>query len=196
LRPWAARADDTSCTGNLFNATIKGNLEVPKGASCLLVSSTVTGNVQVEAGANLSIANNVTIGGNIHADRCNSVSMQTEGGNIFVGGNVQIRRCTAGGGYDGAITISGNFTCDNNLGSCGAGSGAIGGNVRVNNNSGRVTIINTIAGNVQVNNNSGVSDVSRNIIGGNLQCAGNTGVTDPRGANTVAGKKQGQCAGL
>jgi hypothetical protein len=45
---------------------------------------------------------------------------------------------------------------DNNLGPCGAGSGAIGGNVRVNNNSGRVTIIvNTIAGNVQVNNNSG-----------------------------------------
>jgi hypothetical protein len=59
---------------------------------------------------------------------------------------------------------------------------------------------NNVGGNAQVNNNSGsmASGVSRNTIGGNLQCAGNTpGVTDGGSPtpNTVAGNKQGQCAG-
>ena len=61
---------------------------------------------------------------------------------------------------------------------------------------------NNVGGNVQVNNNSEGGDsanlVSGNTIGGNLQCAGNTGNFPgvAGGGNTVAGHKQGQCAGL
>ena len=46
----AARAGDTSCTGQLFG-TINGNVVVPQGATCELTTATVTGNVLVEKGA-------------------------------------------------------------------------------------------------------------------------------------------------
>ncbi len=169
---------------------------------------TVTGNVQVGKGASLFVESfsgqTVTIGGNVQADRCQSVLVDGLGvGAISVGGNVHIQNCTALSGYNGsAVTISGNFACDNNSGGCIAARGSVRGNVQVNNNSnvggqGAEVGFNNVGGNVQVNSNSGssASIVEGNTIGGNLQCARNTpGVGG--GGNTVTGTKQGQCAGL
>src|SRR4029077_1299540 len=45
---------DTNCTGTL-TGTIKGNVTVPKGASCTIEIATVTGNVKVSQGASLII---------------------------------------------------------------------------------------------------------------------------------------------
>jgi hypothetical protein len=55
-----------------------------------------------------------------------------------------------------------------------------------------------IEGNVEVEDNtSGDFVVGGNNIGGNLKCQGNGKVSDGGfGANTVGGKKLGQCAGL
>jgi hypothetical protein len=209
----AARAADTPCTGPITGTTINGNLTVPAGATCTLTNVTVTGNVQVGKGASLTTpalpGNTVTIGGNVQATQCQTVSIIPPSETVSVGGNVQIQYCTSESGFDtggqGTVTISGNFVCDHNSGVCSAAGGSVRGNVEVNNNSGgsignpgAEVGGNTVGGNVQVNNNSGnfVSQVFGNTIGGNLQCAGNTpGVSDFGLPNTVAGNKQGQCAG-
>jgi hypothetical protein len=206
----AARAADTTCPP-APTGPINGNLVVPAGNnSCTLANVTVTGNVQVGKGASLLVEPNpgqtVTIGGNVQAAQCQSVVLEPIAhGAISVGGNVQIQNCTGQSGYNnvqgvGTVTISGNFACGNNSAECVARSGNVRGNVQINNNSGGAFVLeNNVGGNAQVNNNSGsTSLVSRNTIGGNLQCAGNTpGVTDGGSAipNTVAGNKQGQCAG-
>jgi hypothetical protein len=203
----AARASDITCPPTP-TGTINGNLAVPAGASCTLQNVTVTGNVQVGKGAALTVFPGmiVTIGGNVQADKCNFVFLSS-GGVTSIGGNVQIRNCMGGSGYNGAVTIGGNFSCDNNSAPCTAIGGSVRGNVQVNNNSGSiagfgVTVTgNTVDGNVQVDHNSAGSGfnntvVGGNRIGGNLQCAGNTSVTDRGSPNTVTGNKQGQCAGL
>jgi hypothetical protein len=213
----AARAGDTTCTMTISNGTINGNLVVPAGNSCTLANVTVTGNVQVGKGATLIVEPNpgqtVTIGGNVQAARCQSVELlPLSTGANSVGGNVQIQNCTGRSGYNnvqgvGSVTISGNFACGSNSASCTALFGSVRGNVQVNNNSGgsnegALVVRNNGGGNVQVNNNSGsiAAAVAGNTIGGNLQCAGNTpappGVSDGGVPNTVAGNKQGQCAGL
>lgn len=43
------------CSGTAENFTIRGDLAVPAGASCLLINSTVTGDVVVRAEANLAL---------------------------------------------------------------------------------------------------------------------------------------------
>jgi hypothetical protein len=211
----ATRAADALCPPNpATGATINGNLVVPAGATCGLAGPvTVTGNVQVGKGANLNVGfstgQTVTIGGNVQANQCGFVNLvPVLTGAISVGGNVQIRNCTFESGYnavEGTLTISGNFACDNNSGACFALSGSVRGNVQVDDNTagsgpGAFVQGNNVGGNVQVDNNSasgGANNfVSGNTIGGNLQCARNTpGVTDNSVTNTVAGNKQGQCAG-
>jgi hypothetical protein len=208
------RAHDASCIGSLSNVTINGNLVVPSG-SCTLNGVKVRGNVTVEAGAFLLITSGSKIGGNIVTDdKCVGVSLM--GNPITVGGNLQIQGCTgtAGGGVfngytqtngPGLITIGGNFACENNAGPClGQDGGKVGGNVRFVTNTGgagntlAVISLAAIEGNVEVEDNaSGDSVVGGNNIGGNLNCQGNGNVTDGGlGANTVGGKKLGQCAGL
>jgi hypothetical protein len=228
----AARADDTPCpptpsgtiNGNLTvpagatcalgpgTVTVTGNVQVGKGASLLVQphggqTITIGGNVQADRCQSVLVdvleGGAMSVGGNVQADRCQSVSVDVlEGGAMSVGGNVHIQNCTALSGYNGAITISGNFACANNSGTCIARLGSVRGNVQVNNNSGGSdpgadVEQNNVGGNVQVNNNSGstAAFVGANTIGGNLQCAGNTPSVSG-GGNMVTGTKQGQCAGL
>jgi hypothetical protein len=174
----------------------------------------VGGNVTVEAGAFLLVTSGSKIGGNIVTDdKCTGVSLM--GNAITVGGNLQIQGCTgtAGGGVfngytqtngPGLITIGGNFACENNAGPCLAQDGGkVGGNVRFITNTGGVgstLVVITLAaieGNVEVEDSaSGGSLIGGNNIGGNLKCQGNGNFTDNGLANTVGGKKLGQCAGL
>ena len=102
----------------------------------------------------------------------------------------------------GLITIGGNFACENNAGPClGEDGGKVGGNLRFitkADNTPAVISLAAIDGNVEVEDNTtGSFVVGGNKIGGNLKCQGNGSVTDGGlGANTVDGKKLGQCAGL
>src|ERR1700730_15112522 len=84
---------DTNCTGTLGGVatltTVKGNVTVPKGASCTIEFATVTGNVQVSQGGSLVInayQEPSTVGGNIEADHCNSVLLE---GNVTINGNLE-----------------------------------------------------------------------------------------------------------
>src|SRR5215831_9607070 len=113
-----ARADNTSCTGTLVNTTINGNLVVPDSASCELDHVAVTGNVLVGHDASLLVDAGVTITGNVHADHCGSVVLESLGVPSSVAGNVEIQYCTASSrldGRDGVLTIGGNFDCHNNF---------------------------------------------------------------------------------
>jgi predicted acyltransferase (DUF342 family) len=179
-----ARADNTSCTGSLSGQTINGNLVVPDGASCRIGDNvSVTGNVLVGTGAFLRVpGGNVTISGNLQANRCKTVAIEPQGP-VSVGGSVAIHSCTPQAnqllGYfalDASVTIAGSFLCQSNSGPCTALRGSIGDNATISQNTG------------------GTSNVSGNTIGGNLLCFGNTSVAG--GSDTVGGKKLGQCAGL
>lgn len=50
------------CSGTAENFTIRGDLVVPAGASCLLINTTVTGEVEVRTGANLSLESSTVRG--------------------------------------------------------------------------------------------------------------------------------------
>jgi hypothetical protein len=112
-----ARAANMTCPPNPSpGSTVNGNLIVPANASCSLTTTlTVTDNVVVGTGASLGVfpvdGQTVTIDGNVTADQCNSVAIQTFGdGVLSVGGNVNIQNCTgAVNGYSGIrVTIGGN----------------------------------------------------------------------------------------
>jgi hypothetical protein len=176
---------------------------------------TVTGNVTVGTGATLDIGGIALIGGNIEATQCAKVFMESFGGPILIGGNVQIQQCTANSGYVGSfsqattfpILIAGNFECSNNSAACDAIGGSVGGNVTIDNNSGKdflgfnsIVFGNSVVGNVEFDNNSGTatsSIVGFDTIKGNLRCQGNTpGVINDGEPNQVVGTEQGQCSGL
>jgi hypothetical protein len=75
----AARAADRTCTTVISSGTIDGNLVVPAGANCGLSGTvTVTGDVLVGKGASFGVfapaGKTVTIGGNVQADQCQSVT--------------------------------------------------------------------------------------------------------------------------
>ena len=120
-------------------------------------------------GASSDISLDLTLGGNIEANQCNTVLL----GPVIVGGNVDIQNCTgAESGYETA-QIGGNFTCDDNS-RCLAAFGQVRGNMQINDNA--------------------EADVGNNTVGGNLRCQRNAAVFGS--GNTVGGHKQGQCAGL
>jgi hypothetical protein len=181
--------------------TIKGNVKVPDGASCELGympdPSTpccnptpppgyglvwVTGNVTVGRGSNLSLGLNSTVVGNLQANHCGFVEFVSEGSE-FVQGNVQISHCDGSTPGEPAFLstgtgsrIHGNFECRDNTGPCILEGAIVGGNAQMTNN---------------------VTDTPSMIydshIFKNLECQKN--VPLPIGDNnTVAGKKQGQCA--
>lgn len=163
----------------LGTVVIDGNVSVGQGASANIFGAIIGGNISVGQGASVGIRSS-RIGGNVAADGCKSVVLGGGPTNsIFVDGNVHIQRCSGTSGYNAEglpTVIGGNFVCQNNAG-CQA-------------------IFGTVSGNVQINDNSG-ADIWSNNIGGNLQCYGNTSITDAGdpNSNTVAGNKQGQCAG-
>src|SRR5579863_4686974 len=80
----AARAADVTCTGVMGGGasgplSIKGNVIVPKDASCTLNFVNVTGNVLAGQGSTLLItgyAEPSTIGGNVQANNCYSALLE------------------------------------------------------------------------------------------------------------------------
>ena len=137
--------------------TVTGNVDVQPQAELNVgfdsalpqPSSTIDGNVYVGKGATLvassDISLDLTLGGNIEANQCNTVLL----GPVIVGGNVDIQNCSgAESGYETA-QIGGNFTCDDNS-RCLAAFGQVRGNMQINDNA--------------------EADVGNNTVGGNLRC--------------------------
>jgi Tannase and feruloyl esterase len=173
-----ARAD-TSCSGLIKGAAVKGNLVVPKNASCTLDTVSITGDVLVRENAALTVQAYVepsTIGGSVLADHCAFTLLE---GTVTVGGDLQIQSCTAKSGFAGpGIKIRGNFRCQSNLAPCEAWLGKVDRDLLLQNNRSSVA-----------------ADVSLNSIGGNLQCQQNTPApTHDAGPDWVTGDLQGQCS--
>jgi feruloyl esterase len=179
-----ARADATVCTGTLngyFDSVV-----VPSSSSCTLNLATIAHDVDVASGATLTVVGQsvgptpiaVTIGGNLHADRCTSVLLDGSLGGIAVGGDFTITKCTQQSGFVGpGVTIKGNFTCANNSAPCEADNGTVLGNVTISNSTSPTA-----------------SDVSNDIIGGNLTCRQNTvEPTDKGGVDFIGGSGSTQC---
>ena len=210
--PLANAQNAFQCTGTIADGrTIDSNLVVPANKSCELDNVRVAGNVHVGTGATLNAlpgsGQTVTIGGNIVADHCGGVELNSQGGTISVEGNVTIRNCMTPNSYFfGGLVVQGNLRVDSNNSETGGYFFAglvVQGNLSVDNNNagpGNKTLIlqsNQVSGNVDLSDNSaGVPPfVDGNKISGNLLCSGNS--PPPVGAsNTVGGREQGQCAAL
>lgn len=200
-----ARAQVTPCSGDLSGTTIRHNLFVPDGATCVLHDLRVVGNVLVGTNAVLQLGAGTKISGNILADSCNSVEEVGLAGvtqtPIFIGGNVDINNCTVGGDLGSApgsgfpsFTVRGNLSCENNGGFCGLDGAEIGGNARFINNHAGVNVFSvTIGGNLSVSDNT-VADVSGEAaavagdnVGGNVQVNNNTNGSVGVGGNVIGG---------
>ena len=186
-RPSQAVASNASCSGLIGGqatlTNVNGNVTVPDGAYCTLSFVNVKGDVRVGRNATLIVSaysEPSTIGGDIEANRCNSVLLN---GNVTVDGNVEIHGCsgTTPSGFQGPdIVIRGNFECQSNAGPCVAWLGRVGGNAHIRSN---------VA--------ASASDVSLVRVDGNLNCADNSpNPTQLRGPSWVDGHAQGQCAGF
>jgi hypothetical protein len=204
----AAAATDLVCTTTSSGGTWH-NVVVPAGASCTLENTRVTGNVTVQTGGTLlvtDLAGDSTIAGDVKADGCNFVELESSLSNrIVVGGNVTIQNCSSGfnGGQGdssrvppGSILIGGNVKCSNNSDACVFDYFNISGNLECSGNGqGCVVNSNAIGKNVTINNNQGVGVVIDNsAIGGDVKCSGNAFAPTPVTPDTIAGTKSGQCS--
>jgi hypothetical protein len=152
--------------------TAYGNVTVPNGQSCVMTNVTVTGNVTVGIGASLDVEGDSIIVGNLQANNCNLVRLNTAfggGGAVTVVGSVQIGNCTGNRAFDSSgATIFGDFQCHNNTGACVLEFANVGGNVEINNNTaGQLVISNTIGKDLQCQNNSPAPTVNGNTVAGN-----------------------------
>jgi hypothetical protein len=180
------------------------NVVVPTGASCTLSNTRVTGSVTVQAGGSFFVsqesAGKTTIAGNVTANQCGAVMLESIGGTtglIVIGGNLTITNCTStaeGIQFDGGqgssfatppppspatvpptLVIGGSVKCDNNsipLG-CQFDDAFIGGNFECSGNSGGCGLqAATISGNATLMGN-GITEIENGSVGGSVNCANN-----------------------
>jgi hypothetical protein len=185
---------NVTCTTEIDNTTISGNLTVPAGAACILHADRVYGNVSVAVGASLGLHAGTTVYGNVSVavGASLSVSSSDVGGNVSVAEGASINAIDPATHFDrnlsteGAnmvnltfITVGGNSSFDATTGSLSVSSTDNGGNVSITNTSPDVVVY------------------ADNHVAGDLTCYGNTGgVTNDGLPNTVLGQEYGQCAGL
>jgi len=218
-----AQADDDAadCDGTATGLTIKGDLNVPSGASCQLINTTVRGDVKVRTGSYFE-AQNTTIRGDVKARKSQTVFIQggsTVKGNVdadrtsqvflfasTVAGNVDVERAddkvnvcgiTVTGGIE--VTKSGrDILIGDPLADDCAGNVVKRGSIEVTDNSTDVELVirgNTITrGDLVVKRNEGTSDkiVEDNKGGDDLVCKDNDAPFSASG-NTGWDKKIGQC---
>jgi hypothetical protein len=153
--------NNITCTNEQFNATtINGNLTVPKGAWCDLVSVKVNGNVNVQQASGVRLSG-VTVNGNVAASSTSALDPMASGANTIcnttVNGNLQIQN-SAGAPWQ--------------LGTCGANT--ITGNVSFNNNSdtGNAISHTSVQGNLTCQGNGGLGGNDNKVAGHRSgQCA-------------------------
>ena len=211
--PAQAATGNVTCTTDIENTVITGNLTVPAGAICTLGGVTVQRNVSVGAGASLQFVGTI-VGGNVSVGAGASTFLDsiTVQGNVSVGAGASFE---AGGtviqrnlSTEGADNISIVFAEVDGNSSFDATSGTLSictdsnpacvlftfnpGTLNPNphgpaNKFGNVSITNTAPGSVVYGGN---------FVAGNLTCSGNTFVTNLGIQNIVLGKESGQCVGL
>jgi len=150
-----------TCANQQLNATtITGNLTVPAGAWCDLVSVRVNGNVEIQQSSGIRISGS-TVSGNVEASTTAARDLMSSGANTLcntaIGGNLEIQNST-GGPWQ--------------LGTC--GTNTIKGNVSFTNNTGAGNSISntTVQGSLECSGNNGLTGSNNQISGSRSgQCA-------------------------
>ena len=186
----------TSCTGTIHDTTV-GDVDVPAGATCLILNSTVNGSVQVNAGASITLVG-VTVNGNFNSTGAHDIRIGNAGefggpnratvikGNVNITGTTGVPSfptqnvicdATVTGAYVVLQNNKAPFTIGTFTGQCNYGNG------------------DTIGGSVIIAGNTAAVTLKGNKIAGALQCSANTPAPVNGGGNTAAAK-YGQCAGF
>lgn len=153
----------------------------------------MTGNVTVGNNVSITLNGNWVISGNLQANGCDYVNLNTNGNipvayNTVIGGKVEILNCTGGLGIGRAFFNQPG--CQNNNAACYLIGATVGGNVDVVNNV-YAPPIGPLAN----------STIKTNTILQNLVCQGNSPAPlVGKGTNTVIGNNnhnsEGQCLGF
>ena len=174
------------CVGDISNETVKGDLEVPAGATCTLTDVNVMGSIRIDAGGSLSL-NGGTVAGNIHGTRATLFFMVPDGGGspVTVDGNVLMLNVASVEMSRG--TVKGNFLVNKST-SIGISGTAFGRNLVVTDTAESIQILGAlIGGDFLVLGNTGNAFISGNVVGRSLAALGNTGGITVTG-NTVSRK--------
>lgn len=161
---------DVTCTGTLGATTIRDDLDVPRGATCILEGTTVTGDVDVEHGARLT-ATDADLRGDVGDDDAATT--------------VQLARTRVGG--DVELDDSSEVTLD---------GVTVTGSVEIEDARGPVSVRGSDIGRqLELVDNRGGVELRDNRVGRALRCRGN----DPAptgGGNHVEGAVDRACAPL
>ncbi|MGH9934409.1 MAG: hypothetical protein ACRD3Z_04750 [Nitrososphaerales archaeon] len=167
-----ALAEDVVCTSDSL-AGIFHNVQVPKGATCVLNPGVwVTGNVEVKAGGSFS-ASWIPIGKNLNSHEAATIVLL----GVNIGGHAHIKKTTLGTSIISS-EIAGNLEIENQ----------IGGIIKVSENQ--------IISDLKLKNNTTPlpASIGGNLIDGNLECEKNNPNPVASADNEVLGKKEGQCS--
>ncbi len=197
-----ANAGDRICGDEtIANQTIDEN--VAAVGACVLSGVVVNGNVDVEPGGSLVFVSTQIIGhvksdGGVRVFGAGPPYFPV-GGNLITG-NYEIKNLTGAGGagasgFVGEMRIVGKVDYEGNPMGTLAVNGEIGGGFTATGNTyGVVLSGSSIGGNVKVDGNSGINThIIANAIGGHLKCSDNTPNSFLSSFNSVEGKADGQC---
>jgi hypothetical protein len=198
---------DRSCSGTLKDTTIDGNVQVPRGATCIMYGVRVKGDIQVAHGGTIRFSSgtvegnvqgvssphtlsvyNATVDGDVQGTNARYVKVQGS----TIDGNVQTERTRTG---QHVVTSRVGGDVQSKYTNTRVDKNRVGGNVQ--HEEGRHLSLrdNTIGGDAQVFKNRYWQRIYSNRIEGNLQCKENS--TRPVGqGNTVRGSKEDQCRNL
>lgn len=188
----------TSCNGTIADTTVNDSVNVPAGATCVVISSTINGNVTVLPGGSVTLVG-VTVNGSFISQGAHDIRL----GNCLEFG-CAVGRPTV---VNGPVIIQGttgvpsfptkNVICDATF----AGS-----HVVLQGNSAPFAIGldpqcgfpgagNRVVGHLVLQSNTASIRVAGTTVGGTLACVGNSPTPTNGGGNT-AGGTSGQCAGF
>ncbi|MFI5087394.1 MAG: hypothetical protein ACHP7I_03295 [Terriglobales bacterium] len=176
---------DLPCVGNISDETIKGDLEVPAGATCTLTDVNVIGSIRIDAGGSLSL-NGGNVAGNIHGIQASLFFMVPDGGGspVTVDGNVLMLKVASVEMSRG--TVKGNFLVNKST-SIGISGTTFGRNLVVTDTGESIQILGALIGHdFLILGNTGSAFISGNFAH-SLAALGNTGGITVVG-NTVSGK--------
>src|SRR5262245_43072139 len=94
LAPVALAA--TTCTTNLSDTTIVGDLVIPAGQTCNLLSVTITGHVRGDPGSTF-VTNDTTVNGRFTGSGAALFNSTVKGSLTLSGGGVNLSNITVGG---------------------------------------------------------------------------------------------------
>ncbi len=184
--PFSSAVTTTICdSAKPFTPSIEyDDVLVRSGDTCNMKDAVINGNLYIESDAKFTLSRS-TVAGNIQADGAKKIILER----VLVGGNIQVKTMDDD---DGRVSLS----------RVGVGTVivSVGGNVEIEDNSGRSVqiMLSVIDGNLKFtkNTSSSTNKIFDNTIGGSLDCGMDNSEIGKFKNNVVTGAVTGQCAPL